>query len=326
MESLGNQILKEWYEKFFHQLKFGRNASEHTLRNYGNDLNALQIFLELEKISLTSLKEIDKRIIRNFLAHLTLKKASKRTLVRRIACLRCFFKYLKKTGAIIANPMEEIDSPKLEKPLPKSISYDHVQHLFSQPGTDTYLGLRDRCIMEILYSSGLRVSELIGLNRKDFDAEHLSLRVKGKGKKERIIPITASAAKWISEYIHHTKRSQHEKTHFAEQDREAIFLNKWGKRMTTRSLDRNFSKYLRASGLPVNITPHTIRHSIATHWLENGMDLKTIQELLGHAHLVTTTIYTRVSKHLKQKVYDEAHPLQRKSSLKKRESLKPDSV
>lgn len=312
MESLGNQILKESCEKFFHQLKFGRNASEHTLRNYGNDLKALQIFLELEKISLTSLNEIDKRIIRNFLAHITLKKASKRTLLRRIACLRCFFKYLKKTGMITNNPMEEIDSPKLEKALPKSISYDQVQLLFSQPATDNYLGLRDRCIMELLYSSGLRVSELVSLNRKDLDAEHLTVRVKGKGKKERILPITKSAAKWISDYLNHIKRSQTEKTHFAQQDHEAVFLNKWGKRITTRSLDRNFSKYLRASGLPVNITPHTIRHSIATHWLENGMDLKTIQELLGHAHLVTTTIYTRVSTHLKQKVYDEAHPLQKK--------------
>lgn len=312
MESLGNQILKESCEKFFHQLKFGRNASEHTLRNYGNDLKALQVFLELEKISLTSLNEIDKRIIRNFLAHLTLKKASKRTLLRRIACLRCFFKFLKKTGTIINNPMEEIDSPKLEKALPKSISYDQIQLLLSQPANDNYLGLRDRCIMELLYSCGLRVSELVALDRKDLDAEHLTVRVKGKGKKERVIPITQSAAKWIVEYLNHDKRCQTEKTHFAQQDQEAIFLNKWGKRITTRSLDRNFSKYLRASGLPVNITPHTIRHSIATHWLENGMDLKTIQELLGHAHLVTTTIYTRVSKHLKQKVYDEAHPLQKK--------------
>lgn len=314
--------LKEACEKFFYYLKFVKNASEHTLRSYGNDLKALQEFLENEKIILSSLEEIDKRILRSFLAHLTLKKASKRTLVRRIACLRCFFKFYRQTGWIKSNPMEEIDSPKLEKSLPKSICYEQVKLLFAQPLLESYLGLRDRCIMELLYSCGLRVSELIALDRKDYDAKNLSLRVKGKGKKQRVIPITKSAAEWISSYIDHPKRFHREKTHKQEQDIEAIFLNKWGKRLTTRSLDRNFSKYLRASGLPANITPHTIRHSIATHWLENGMDLKTIQQLLGHANLATTTIYTEVSLQFKHKVYDATHPMQiNENFLQKEEKL-----
>lgn len=208
--------------------------------------------------------------------------------------------------------MEEIDSPKLEKSLPKALSFAQVERLLSQPDTTSYLGFRDRCIMELLYSSGLRISELAGLNRRDLDAPNQFLRVMGKGKKERLIPITASACKWIGEYLDHPEREEDGKQHLAQVDKEAIFLNKWGKRITVRSLDRNFAKYLVASGLPSSVTPHTIRHTIATHWLENGMDLKTIQVLLGHSSLVTTTIYTKVSGRLKREVYDKAHPSAKK--------------
>jgi integrase/recombinase XerC len=205
--------------------------------------------------------------------------------------------------------MEEIESPKLEKSLPKSLSYEQVERLFSQPDTKTYLGFRDRCIMELLYSSGLRISELGNLNRSDLDERNLCLRILGKGKKERVIPITKSACKWIQDYLVHPERDLDGEKHRAQVDQDAIFLNKWGKRITMRSLDRNFAKYLLAAGLPTSVTPHTIRHTIATHWLENGMDLKTIQVLLGHSSLVTTTIYTKVSSRLKREVYDRAHPL-----------------
>lgn len=294
--------------QFLQHLGSVKNSSEHTLRNYNTDLHAFAQFLLGEKIEIHSLEEIDKRLIRNFLAHLNLKKAAKRTLLRRLACLRSFFKYLKREKKIALNPMEEIEGPKLEKGLPKALSYAQVERLLQQPDTTSYLGFRDRCIMELLYSSGLRISELSGLNRKDFDTTNRCLRVQGKGKKERIVPITASAAKWIQEYLSHKEREQEGATHQKQKDPEAIFLNKWGKRITVRSLDRNFSKYLLAAGLSSNVTPHTIRHTIATHWLENGMDLKTIQVLLGHSSLVTTTIYTQVSSRLKREVYDKAHP------------------
>ena len=162
--------------------------------------------------------------------------------------------------------------------------------------------------MELFYSSGLRVSELVGLNRVDFDEPNFLMRLKGKGKKERIVPITKNSAKWISEYLNHSERHKNIDGHLSEIDREAIFLNRQGTRLTSRSVDRNFDKYLRMSGLAEKITPHTIRHTIATHWLENGMDLKTIQELLGHNSLSTTTLYTQVSTNLKKKVYHKAHP------------------
>lgn len=300
--------LEQAIEDFIKYFRVMKNASVHTLRNYRIDLRSFQDFLAQEKIQIHNLEECDKRILREYLAYLNFKSAAKRTLLRRIACLRSFFKFCKREKKIEHNPMEEIESPKLEKNLPRALVMEQIERLFAQPDVQTYLGFRDRCIMELLYSSGLRISELAALDRGDFDHKNHLLRLKGKGKKERIVPITPSAAKWIGEYLDHPQRKLKGKQHKAEIDKEAIFLNKWGERISVRSLDRNFAKYLTACGLPPSVTPHTIRHTIATHWLENGMDLKTIQVLLGHNSLVTTTIYTKVSGKLKREVYDKAHP------------------
>lgn len=292
------------FTKFLEHLRVMRNASEHTLRNYAIDLNALKDFVGED----FSLHNITRQTIRGFLADLSAKGLSKRTIARRVASLRTFFRFAQAEKMVQENPMEEIETPKIGKPIPKSISYDQVLRFFEQPDLHTYLGLRDRVIMELFYSSGLRVSELVGLNRADFDQKNLLLRLRGKGKKERIVPITQNAAKWIADYLEEPERHHTTETHAPEADHEAIFLNKWGTRLTVRSVDRSFDKYLTSSGLAENITPHTIRHTIATHWLENGMDLKTIQVLLGHSSLATTTIYTQVSTSLKKRVYDAAHP------------------
>lgn len=301
--------------KFLQNLRITKNASEHTVRNYAIDLNALKDFIEGEKrtpkISYKdidtpeeeiSFSKIDKILIRAFILTLTENEASRRSIVRRMSTLRTFFKFAFREKFIEENPMEEIESPKLEKRIPLFLSYEQVQKLFDQPDRNSYIGFRDRCIMELFYSSGLRVSELVALNRQDLDTKNLLVRLRGKGRKERIIPITKNAADWITTYLEHPERSQ------IQQDAEAIFLNRLGERLTTRSVDRKFDKYLRQSGLAENITPHTIRHTIATHWLENGMDLKTIQMLLGHSSLATTTIYTHVSTKLKKAVYDATHP------------------
>lgn len=324
-------MIKEAYE-FLSYLRAIKNASEHTVRNYAVDLNSLKQFFQQilsllpdnhpEKIAydknydvrntvydhLLSLNLIDRKLIRRYLAHLSENQVNKRTIVRRLSSLRTFFKYCQRQKFITQNPLDDLESPKLEKKIPVSLSYDQVQKLFDQPNIKTYLGFRDRCIMELFYSSGLRVSELVGLNRSDFDRESLTIRLRGKGKKERVIPITKNAAEWIFSYLNHPDRYLEREGHLPEKDPEAVFLNRHGTRLTTRSVDRKFDKYLLASGLAANITPHTIRHTIATHWLENGMDLKTIQVLLGHASLATTTIYTQVSTKLKKEVYDKAHP------------------
>lgn len=314
--------------QFLDYLRVIKQASEHTIRNYTIDLNALKQFLEkdfppekrVEKIAYKKelqpdiredflpLSAIDRKKLRHFLAYLAENKTQKRTLVRRLSSLRTFFKFCLKQKLISSNPAEELESPRLEKRIPLSLQYEHVQRLFDQPDRSSYLGFRDRCIMELFYSSGLRVSELVGLNRLDFDPTHLIVKLRGKGKKERVIPITKNAADWISTYLEHPERKLDVDGHLGERDREAIFLNRLGTRLTPRSVDRKFDKYLRLSGLAENITPHTIRHTIATHWLENGMDLKTIQLLLGHSSLATTTIYTHVSPKLKKEVYDKTHP------------------
>lgn len=294
----------ELINQFLDYLKVVKNASEHTLRNYALDLQGFKKYLT----PATALDQVDKKKVRHYLAHLHARKAAKRTILRRIGTLRSFFHYLKREKKIQINPMEEIESPKLEKKLPTFLSYAQVERLFEQPDLQSYLGLRDRCIMELFYSSGLRVSELVGLNRQDFNRENGMLHIRGKGKKERKVPITKNAAQWIAQYLEHPQRMLDSKEQQSQKDAEAVFLNKWGKRITVRSVDRNFEYYLLQSGLAASITPHTIRHTIATHWLEKGMDLKTIQLLLGHSSLATTTIYTQVSTSLKTKIYNETHP------------------
>jgi len=318
---------------FLSYLRNVKNASEHTIRNYSIDLNGFKNFWELKVLCLDpkecadkiqynqayvaydskknsnlSLQKISKRIIRAFLADLHDQKINKRSIARKLSSLRTFFKYSFNEKYITNNPIDTIESPKLDKKLPFFLSYNQIQRLFEQPDINSYLGFRDRCTMEIFYSSGLRVSELVGMDRKDFNHKELLIKLKGKGKKERVIPITQNAADWIKAYIEHPERDKDMDGHMAEIDPQAIFLNKLGTRLSPRSVDRKFYKYLLSSGLAGKVTPHTIRHSIATHWLENGMDLKTIQTLLGHSSLNTTTIYTHVSNQHKKDVYQNAHP------------------
>jgi integrase/recombinase XerC len=311
-------------------LRVVKHASEHTLRNYCLDLEAFKRFVEMRILGMEekecsrkltvnasceagegakfSLEEVDKRAVRGYLAELAAHSAAKRSVARRLSSLRSLFRYLMKEQILSHNPFDEIQSLKLDKTIPPSLNYEQVERLFVQPDTTTYLGFRDRCMMELFYSSGLRISELIGLNRSDLDEKQRCVRVLGKGKKQRVIPMTRTAAKWIGEYLRHPERLVDGEAHRAQVDMEAVFLNKWGKRLTVRSVDRKFEQYLLLSGLGGKITPHTIRHTIATHWLEKGMDLKTIQMMLGHSSLATTTIYTQVSSRLKREVYEKAHP------------------
>jgi integrase/recombinase XerC len=297
---------------FLEYLRLVKQVSKHTLRAYSIDLGSFFSHLS-EKKEKMQLDGIDKWQIRSYLASLYEQKKKNRTILRHLSSLRSFFHYLVREKKLNQSPLDEIEGPKREKRLPLFLSYAQIEHLFSQPDTSSYLGLRDRTMMELFYSSALRLSELVSLNRIDFDRGQSLLRIQGKGKKERFVPITENAAKWIGSYLDHPSRLLKEKDHAAQKDGQALFLNKWGTRMSARSIDRNFKEYLMKSGLTQRITPHTLRHTIATHWLENGMDLKTIQLLLGHSSLSTTTIYTHVSSKLKREVYDKAHPRAKKS-------------
>jgi integrase/recombinase XerC len=295
---------------FLKYLKVAKNMSDHTIKGYSLDFAIFSKFLLQggNQESSQEMGKIDKWVIRKYLAYLQEKKLKTKTIQRRISSLRSIFKYAMREKIISFNPMEEIDSPKKEKSLPNALSYEQVEKLFSQPDTTSYLGFRDRVMMELLYSSGLRLSELVFLDRKDIDISNQSVNIFGKGKKQRLVPITKTAADWVRKYLEHPLRKQDTKEHKAQIDEKAIFLNKWGDRITIRSVDRNFKQYLLQSGLCSHVTPHTIRHTIATHWLENGMDLKTIQMILGHSNLSTTTIYTHVSPKLKKEVYEKTHP------------------
>ncbi len=318
------QTVYEFLE-FLHQ----KGSSDHTLRNYSMDLNVFKEWLEsyrhidrphrLDKIGYKrpfpslipkdiSLHGLDKSCMRQYLSYLNETTPNRRSLLRRISSLRSFFKYVVRLERLIQDPMQQLDNPKSEKSLPVHIQYEQMLRLFDQPDLSTYIGLRDRAIMELLYSSALRVSELVGLNKADMDIEQRLILVRGKGKKERLIPFTQSAAGWIKEYLESPWRHHDSPDHVAEIDPHAVFLNKLGTRLTSRSVDRAFNKYLTACGFIEKVTPHTLRHTIATHWLEKGMDLKTIQALLGHSNLATTSIYTHVCTDLKRKAILEAHP------------------
>jgi integrase/recombinase XerC len=285
--------------QFLDHLKLVKGASEHTLRAYALDLERFTQFLGKDPAT--------KRSIRRYLVHLYERGASPKTIARRLSVLKSFFQFACRQRVLSENPAEEVRSPKQPRRLPISIQYAQIEVLFSQPDLTTLFGVRDRAIMELFYSSGLRLSEVVGLNRCDLDPENGVIHVFGKGKKQRNLPVTENAMSWILTYLRHPDRK--------EIERGAVFLNCWGKRLTTRSIDRNFAIYLKKSGLSEQITPHTIRHTIATHWLEQGMDLKTIQLLLGHSSLSTTTIYTHVSQRIKRETYDRTHPRAQKNKF-----------
>lgn len=285
---------------FLHELEHVKGFSPHTLRNYHADI---------EQFLTYSSSIFTKETLREFLAFLYETGRSKKTVARKLAAISSFAKFLMREKVIEENPFLAMSRVKVSKTLPKFLSLEEILHFFKMPDLTTYLGFRDRCIMELLYSSGIRVSELSAIDRQDIDFLGRSLKVRGKGNKERIVPLTEVALHWVQGYLEHPKRMQDTEKHKKQKDPEAVFLNRWGERISVRAIDLSFQAYRKASGIALNITPHTIRHTIATHLLEAGMDLKTISELLGHTNLATTTIYTGVSGALKQKTCLASHPL-----------------
>ena len=303
-----------------------QGASPHTRRNYATDLNLFIGFFE-EKVLQLPQKERAARLswdrceaprlggfclptvtrshLRQFIASLAGQSA--RTVLRRLACLRAFYRFCLRRSLCKSNVAAEIANPRAQQKIPQPLDQELIDHLLNQIALDDYLGLRDRAIAELLYSSGLRVSELAALNRADLDLEQRWMRIRGKGKQERRIPVTVGACEWVARYLEDPIRLMDHEHHRAQRDAAAIFLNRWGKRLTVRSIDRRFAEYWKKSGLAQTVTPHTLRHSIATHWLERGMSLKVIQTLLGHRSLNTTTGYTRVSVKLQEQTLQRAH-------------------
>jgi integrase/recombinase XerC len=287
--------MQRYIDKFINYLKIEKNASKHTITNYSIDLAAFSLFLGEKDVS-----AVDHLALRRFLAEMRAKNYSKRTVARKLASLRSFFKFLYREGYIKSNPITAISSPKLDKKLPKFLDVAKMTKLILAPDTKTESGLRDRAILESLYSTGIRVSELVGLDVSDVDFISGVIKVLGKGSKERMVPIGDEAIAALRKYL--GKRSKSVK------DKEAVFLNNHGRRLTDRSVRRVIDKYIHSCSIEEKISPHSLRHSFATHLLDKGADLRSVQELLGHMNLSTTQIYTHVTMERLKSVYDKAHP------------------
>ncbi len=279
-------------------LETEKNASPHTVKNYGVDLREFAQVLE-KKMP----EEITYLEIRSFLAALKEKNYSKSTVSRKLACIRSFFKYLVRENILKTNPAAGIATPKRDKRLPQFLDPQEVTHLLEAPAIDNWEGKRDRAILELFYSSGLRVSELVGLNHDDVDFFSELVRVRGKGKKERIVPVGSVALKAIQTYAEHRPPKEKEAA-----QKKALYLNRSGGRLTDRSVRRMMLKYGRKIALKKEVSPHMLRHSFATHMLDRGADLRSVQELLGHENLSTTQIYTHVTTKRLKEAYDAAHP------------------
>lgn len=287
--------MKEFIDKFIRYLQIEKGVSPHTLRAYRKDL---EIFSEFVK---TTPERIDPTDVREFIAEQISSGLSKTSAGRRLASIRSFFKFLHREGYIKTNPARVISTPKKPKMLPKFLTVDDVFNLVEKPEGVGFIVARDRAILELLYSSGIRVSELCNLDVGDINLREGLIKVRGKGKKERIVPVGAKAIEAIRTYT--VERM------LLKKKKEALFLNRSGSRLTDRSIRRIVVKYARMILINTRIGPHTLRHTFATHLLQAGADLRTIQELLGHSSLSTTQKYTHLDITHLVDVYDKAHPL-----------------
>lgn len=319
--------------EFINYLRNERHFSPHTAKCYAADLQQFCGYLcqsdpalaaaakgsnghhgpangQMPSVDMTSpalnsrLKQLDTDAIRAFLSYLRDKNYCKSTSARKLATLRSFYKFLVRRAYVESNPVASIRTPKQDKRLPKFLDVAEINRLLSIPDTKTLLGGRDRSMLEMLYSTGMRVSELVALNVDDIDLGASTIRIRGKGKKQRMVPVGPGAVKALINYLD-LRRADSKTGTF---DTEAMFINKHGQRLSTRSVRRKLDKYLLEAGLAMSISPHTLRHSFATHMLRNGADLRVLQELLGHQTLSTTQVYTHLTSKEVKESYDEAHP------------------
>ncbi len=285
-------MIDRFVEKFIRYLEIEKNYSKHTVLNYKIDLGDFGKFLKD-----ASLESVDYLALRKYLALLKEKNLSSRSVARRLSALRSFFKFLNREGYLKNNPIVSLSTPKQEKHLPTFLSENEIRQLIDAASSKDERGLRDKAIIETFYSTGIRISELVGLNIEDMDLISGTVKVLGKGKKERLTPIGEHAIRAIRNYLDSRKKNS-----------EVLFLNKNGSRISDRGVRGIVGKYLRIASIRKGVSPHSLRHSFATHLLDHGADLRSVQELLGHANLSTTQIYTHLTTEKLKNVYDKAHP------------------
>ena len=293
--------MEEEIAKFSQYLTGEKNVSPHTLKSYSSDLHEFLAFLRKDKTPLRA-KYIDRLTIRRFLVFLQRRGLSSTTVARKLATLRSFFRFLCREEYLEVNPARGTRTPKVTKRLPEFLDLKEVFALLESPDESNILGLRDRAILELLYATGMRVSELVGLNVDDIDLLGGVTKVWGKGGKERLAPFGTEAAQALYKYL-----NKKETIHLGKR-KEGLFLNKSGRRISTRSIRKLLDKYIKKASLSRKISPHTLRHSFATHLLNAGADLRSVQELLGHTSLSTTQVYTHLTTERIKKIYNKAHP------------------
>ena len=284
----------------FYGQQVSLNRSNLTIAAYQTDLNQFFSFvagrlgIEPEELDLAG---VDIQTIRMFLGFLAEQGLARKSIARKLAALRTLFKFLCREGVLAVNPVQRVASPKLGRKLPQFLYLDQVEKLMEAPDQNTALGLRDQVLLELLYGSGLRVSELVGLNRQDLDWDVGLLRVKGKGSKDRVVPLTGPALQALNRYLRSRRDRQ-----------EAVLINQRGTRLSARSVRRILDKLVEKAALECHVHPHMLRHSFATHLLDGGADLRSVQELLGHEKLSSTQIYTHLTRERLKEVYSGAHP------------------
>jgi integrase/recombinase XerC len=292
-------------DRFLQYLRVERNASELTVKSYREDLTALvEYLIDSEDETPPRPQDITVLDLRGYVAALHEAGYAKTTIARRLASLRSFFRFGQREGWTKTNPAKPLRNPRKSRSLPHFLGAEEIGRLFSAPPRDTPLGLRDRAILETTYSAGLRVSEVVGLSDGDLDFAAGTIRVRGKGRRERLGPIGSYAVAALRHWL--AKRKLHASEPSGAE--APVFVNRFGRRLTTRSVARMLEKYLRETGLDRRTSPHSLRHSFATHLLDRGADIRSVQELLGHKSLVTTQIYTHVSTAGLREAYEQAHP------------------
>jgi|Deesub1362A_J573_1020465.scaffolds.fasta_scaffold00299_45 integrase/recombinase XerC len=302
------------FDRYLNYLEAERGVSPYTVRNYTSDLvgnyargegRGFFQFLKMRKIS--SLEEVDSHVLRDYISWLMGQGVVKSSIARKLSAIRSFYRYLAREGIISNNPLDKTSSPKQDRHLPSFLSVEETVRLLEAPDLSTPQGQRDRALLELLYASGLRVSELVNLNLEQLDLDTNEIRVWGKGAKERVVLIGEPAARMLSLYL-----SQGRPQLLGNKKSRAVFLNRYGERLPARRIQKILEKYAAQANIERRVHPHLLRHTFATHLLDGGADLRVVQELLGHAQLSSTQVYTHVSQSQARKIYLAAHPMARK--------------
>jgi integrase/recombinase XerC len=296
--------MQEVFNKYKNYLEAERNASPYTVRNYTTDLSGFFNFLKTKEISL--LEEVDRHVLRDYLSYLMEQGIVKASIARKLSAIRSFYRYLLREKIISTNPVATTSSPKLDKRLPSFLTPEETVRLLEAPDLSTPQGLRDRALMELLYASGIRVSELVNLDVGQVNLNTNEIRVWGKGSKERMVLMGQPAAAALTAYLNQGRPQL-----LGEKRSSALFVNRYGGRLIERRVQRILEKYTTIAGISKRVHPHMLRHTFATHLLDGGAGLRVVQELLGHANLSSTQIYTHVTKSQAKKVYLAAHPMAR---------------